>query len=234
LSYTSALMSYTKMPFAPSLDKVVGIGAGGHAKVIIEIVRAHGNFEISGLVDADPKLWGTKQLGIPVLGPDDLLPNLFDSGIRLAFIGVGSIGQSDIRKILYEKVHQLGFQIIPCLHPNSVVSPSAVLGDGTIVMAGALVNATAQIGVNVIVNTGAIVEHDCILEDHCHIAPGAQLGSTVFIGEGAHIGIGASVRQGIRIGRNAVVGAGAAVVSDVPKNTVVVGVPARLLRRSRL
>jgi sugar O-acyltransferase (sialic acid O-acetyltransferase NeuD family) len=212
----------------------VGIGAGGHAKVVIEILRLHETLEISGLLDIDPGLWGTKQLGIPVLGSDDLLPSLFESGIRRAFIGVGSIGKNDIRKRLYERAHQLGFQITPCMHPSSVVSPSAVMGEGFIIMAGAIVNSAARIGANVIVNTGAIVEHDCILEDHCHIAPGAQLGSTVLVGEGAHIGIGASVRQGIRIGQNAIVGAGAVVVSDVPENTVVVGVPARLLRRSKV
>jgi sugar O-acyltransferase (sialic acid O-acetyltransferase NeuD family) len=170
-------------------------------------------------------------MGIPVLGSDDLLPSLLDSGIQQAFIGVGSVGENDIRRNCYVKARQLGFKIIPCIHPNAVVSPSAVLGEGVTIFAGAVINAAAQIGANVIINTGAIVEHDCVLEDHSHVAPGARLASAVTIGEGAHIGIGASVRQCIRIGRNAVVGAGAAVVLDVPDNTVVVGVPARTLRR---
>jgi acetyltransferase-like isoleucine patch superfamily enzyme len=85
--------------------------------------------------------------------------------------------------------------------------------------------------VNVIVNTGAIVEHDCVLGDHSHVGPGARLGSAVTVSEGAHIGMGASVRQCVRIGRNSVVGVGAAVVSDVPDDTIVVGVPAHPLRK---
>jgi sugar O-acyltransferase (sialic acid O-acetyltransferase NeuD family) len=212
-------------------SKIVGLGAGGHAKVVIEILLTKGDFEIAGLLDVNPRLWGSEQMGIPVLGSDDLLPSLFESGIRQAFIGVGSMGTNDIRRSLYERARQLGFKVAPCIHPNAVVSPSAVLGDGPTILAGAVINAAARIGVNVIVNTGAIVEHDCVLGDHSHIAPGARLASAVTVGEGAHIGIGASVRQCIRIGRSAIVGAGAAVVQDVPDNTTVVGVPARPLRR---
>lgn len=219
------------MGLAQSPTKIVGLGAGGHAKVIIEILLAQANLEISVLLDVDPRLWGSKQMGIPVIGSDDLLPGLFESGIRQAFIGVGSLGENDIRRNLYFKARQLGFKITPCMHPSAIVSPSAVLGEGPTIMAGAVISTAARIGANVIVNTGAIIEHDCLLEDHSHVAPGAQLGSAVTVGEGAHIGIGASVRQCIHIGRNAIVGAGAVVVRDVPENTVVVGVPARSLRR---
>jgi sugar O-acyltransferase (sialic acid O-acetyltransferase NeuD family) len=212
-------------------SKVVGLGAGGHAKVLIEILLSRGDLEIVCLLDINPKLWGTKCMGIPILGSDDSLPGLFDDGIRQAFIGVGSTGDSSIRRRLYERARQIGFEIVSCIHPNAVVSPSALLGEGSTVFAGVVINAAARMGANVIVNTGAIVEHDCLVEDHCHIASGARLASAVTVGEGAHIGVGASVRQCIRIGRNAIVGAGAAVVHDVPDNTVVVGVPARPLRR---
>jgi UDP-perosamine 4-acetyltransferase len=187
-----------------------------------------GTVEITGLLDVDPKLWKSKQLGIVVLGSDELLPKLFEDGIRQVFIAVGSTGESNLRRNLFAKAQHLGFVVIPCIHPSAVISPSVVRGEGPNIMAGAVVNSAARIGANVIVNTGAIVEHDCLLEDHSHVA---RLGSAVTVGEGAHIGIGASVRQGIRIGRNSVVGVGAAVVSDVPDDTIVVGVPARPLRK---
>ena len=96
------------------------------------------------------------------------------------------------------------------------------------------INSDTQFGVNVIVNTGAIVEHDCVIDSHAHIATGAKLSGTVMVGKGAHIGVGASVRQGINIGEGAIVGAGAAVVKDVEPWTVVVGVPARLLRHREI
>ena len=199
--------------------------------MLIEILQAMGTHEITGLLDVDPKLWKSQQLGIIVLGSDELLPKLFEDGIRQVFIGAGSAGESNLRQHLFAKAQHLGFVVIPCIHPRAVISPSATFGEGPNVMAGAVVNSPARIGANVIVNTGAIIGHDCKLQDHSHVAPGARLGSAVTVGEGAHSGIGASVRQCIRIGRNSVVGARAAVVSDVPDDTIVVGVPARPLRK---
>jgi sugar O-acyltransferase (sialic acid O-acetyltransferase NeuD family) len=219
------------MALAQASTKVIGLGAGGHARVLIEILTAMGAIEIVGLLEVDSRLWKTKQLGIPVLGSDELLPKLFEDGIRQAFIGVGSIGESSLRRNLFAKARHLGFEVIPCIHPNAVISPSAMVGEGPNIMAGAVINSCARIGVNVIVNTGAIVEHDCVLGDHSHVGPGARLGSAVTVSEGAHIGMGASVRQCVRIGRNSVVGVGAAVVSDVPDDTIVVGVPAHPLRK---
>jgi acetyltransferase-like isoleucine patch superfamily enzyme len=106
-------------------------------------------------------------------------------------------------------------------------------GEPVFVIAAAGVNPNGDIGLaNVVVNTGAIVEHDCVIGDHVHIASGARLASTVHIGEGTHIGLGACIHQCIRLGHQAMVGAGAVVVDNVPDNTIVVGVPARILHES--
>jgi len=212
--------------------KIVGLGAGGHAKVVLEILQLMGGYELVGLLDPQKELWNTKVLGVPVLGGDDLLPKLYKEGVQHAFIGLGTVGDARPRRELYEKAREYRFQIIRAIHPQATVSSSAVIGDGPTIMAGAVINAAAKIGGNVIVNTGAIIEHDCVIGDHVHIATGARLASTVHVGEGSHIGLGASIRQCIHIGRNAIVGAGAVVVDDVPDNVIVVGVPARILRRA--
>ena len=170
-------------------------------------------------------------LGVPVLGDDTLLPQLHDQGVRHAFIGLGSIGDTRPRRALYEKARTHGLQIVAAVHPQATVSPSVEMGEGATVMAGAVINAAARLGNNVIVNTGAVVEHDCIIGDHVHIATGARLASTVHVGAGTHIGLGTSVRQETRIGSNVIVGAGAVVVEDVQDNVVVAGVPARVLKR---
>ena len=211
--------------------RVVGLGAGGHAKVVIEILRLMGGYELVGLLDPKRELWGTGILGIRVLGDDDLLPKLYNQGVRHAFIGLGTTGDTRARRRLYEKAHRQGFQIVQAIHPQAVIGPSVEIGHGPTIMAGAVINAAVRLGDNVIVNTGAIIEHDCVIGDHVHIATGARLASTVYVGEGAHIGLSASIRQCIHIGRNAIVGAGAVVVDDVPDSVVVVGVPARILRR---
>lgn len=209
--------------------RVVGFGAGGHAKVVIEILRSMHEYEIAGLLETRKELWGTSVLGVKVLGDDSMMADLKQSGIDHAFIGVGTVGDAEARRQLYEKVSGFGFQIVPAIHVAAIVSSSARIGDGPTIMAGAIVNADAMLGNNVIVNTGAIVEHDCVIGDHVHIATGARLAGGVHVGQGSHIGIGAVVRQEIRIGEGAIVGAGAVVVKDVPAFKTVVGVPARVL-----
>lgn len=214
------------------MTQVVGLGAGGHAKVVIEVLRRMGRYEIVGLLDARRELWSTKISGVDVLGDDSMLPELKGRGISEAFIGVGTVGDAGPRRELYERVTRLGFQLVSAFDPAAVISASASIGAGPTVMAGAIINAHACLGDNVIVNTGAIVEHDCVVGDHAHIATGACLAGGVHVGRGAHIGLGAMIRQGIHIGEDAIVGAGAVVVRDVPNRIVVVGVPAKTLERA--
>ena len=214
------------------MTSVIGLGAGGHAKVVIEILRLMGNWDIVGLLDPKEELLDTQVLGIPVLGDDSLLGRMYQQGVRHAFIGLGTVGDTSSRKRLYETACSRGFRIVSALHPQAVISASAEIGESATIMAMAVVNSSAWLGDNVVVNTGAIVEHDCVIGDHSHIATGAKLASKVTVGKGAHIGVGASVRQGITIGEGAIVGAGAAVVKDVDPLTVVAGVPARVLESS--
>jgi UDP-perosamine 4-acetyltransferase len=210
--------------------QIIGLGAGGHVKAVVEILRSCGGHEIVGLLDPNRQLWGTGIAGASVLGDDQLMPELYAQGIRGAFIGVGGVGDTAPRRRLYEEACRQGFEVVSAIHPQAVVSPSVRIGKGATIMAGAVINAEARLGDNVIVNTGAIIEHDCMVESHAHIATGARLAGGVHVGEGAHVGLGASVRQGVRIGRNAVVGMGAVVLEDVPDEVVVAGVPARVLR----
>jgi len=211
--------------------RVVGLGAGGHAKVVIEVLRLLGGYDVVGLLDADRERWGSEVLGVPVLGDDGLLAEMYDQGIRTAFIGVGMVKSSEPRRRLYEQIRRAGFETPAAVHPQSIISPTAKIGAGPTVMAGAVINANARVGDNVIINTGAIVEHDCVIGSHVHIATGARLAGDVRVEEGTHIGLGASVREGIVIARNVVVGAGAVVIGDVPANVMVTGVPARIRTR---
>ena len=212
------------------LKSVIGIGAGGHSRVVIDILRLVGRFEPIGLLDRDPELWGSHVEGVPVVGNDSMLPQLLKQGISHAFNGVGSASDTGPRRQVFEMLRDLGFELPQTIHPGATVAASSLLGAGVMVMANAVVGAGARVGSNVIVNTGAIIEHDCTVGEHAHIATGALLGGGVFVGEGSHVGIGACVRQGVTIGRYSVVGAGAAVIEDVPDRVVVAGVPAKVLR----
>jgi UDP-perosamine 4-acetyltransferase len=211
--------------------RVIGLGAGGHAKVLLEALEALGGYDVVGFLDPRRELWGTEVHGVEVLGDDALLGPTYDGGVSSAFIGLGGAADTRPRRRLYELARASGFDVLRIVHPRAVVSPTARLGDGATVLAAAVVNADAHLGENVTVNTAAVVEHDCRLGDHVHVASGATLASGVDVEEGVHVGAGATVLGGTRVGAGAVIGAGAVVTADVEPGLVVVGVPARPLRR---
>lgn len=206
------------------------LGGGAHARVLIDSLLASGIAVPHGLLDSDPSLWGKTVLGVPVLGGDELLPELARQGIRHFVVGLGGVGDNRPRRRLFELGLSHGLRPLTVRHPSAVCSPSARIGMGCVLNAGTIVNVGAVLGMNVILNTGAIVEHDCVIGDHAHIATGARLAGTVHVEACAHIGAGATVRQSRVIGEGAIVGAGAVVVNDIAPWTVVVGVPARPLR----
>lgn len=211
--------------------RCVILGGGGHARVLLDCLQRAGNAVIHGILDAEDR--GEDLFGVPILGDDDLLPELAAQGVTHFAVGLGGTGDNRPRQRLYTLALSHGLKPLTILHPTAIVSPWATLGAGCQLLPGVIVNAGAALGENVLVNSGAIVEHDCVVGDHAHIATGARLASTVQIGALAHVGAGATVRQVARIGEGAVVGAGAVVVKDVSPWTVVIGVPARVLRAVR-
>jgi len=214
------------------MTPIIGLGAGGHAQVLAEVIQICGTYKLAGFLTPDRSKWGQLLSGAPVLGDDGRLPELYAQGMRHVFIGVGSVGHTTARQKAYATACDREFEIAAIIHPHAIIAPSVIMGDGLVAMAGAIVNTGVSLGHNILINTGAIVEHHCIIGDHTHIASGANIGGDVNIGEGAHIGLGASIRQGIRIGNQAVVGAGAVVIRDVPDRTTVAGVPAKELKKA--
>lgn len=190
------------------------VGAGGHAKVVIEIVEAMGG-QILEVLDQHPDV--TQLLNYPVTTAPAA------AGTR----GLIAIGSNAVRKKIAAEM-PLPFGV--AIHPSAIVSGRSGLGEGTVVMAGAVINTGVNIGKHCIINTNASVDHDCRLADFVHISPGAALAGNVMVGEGAHIGIGSSIIQGVTIGKWATIGAGAAIIEDVPDHAVVVGVPGKLIK----
>lgn len=209
---------------------LIGLGAGGHAKVLIDAAHSTGAYEVVGLLDANPALIGSTVLGVPVLGGDDMLPSVWrEHNMAAFFVGVGGVGDSDPHRRLFELGVRTGIQPATLVHASATVSSSATVGPGCAILAAAVVGVSVRLGANCIVNSAAVVEHDCVIGAHAHIAPNASLAGSVAVGEAAHVGMGASVLGGIAIGSKAVVGAGAVVTSDVEEGTTVVGCPARVL-----
>ena len=206
-----------------SSKEVVIIGSGGHAKVVIELVRAEGKYQIKGCTGLGER--GFVLGDIPILGSDSVLPAMLANGARKAFV---AIGDNHLRLRLLAQVSEMGFQLINAISPDAVVSPSAVLGRGIAIMAGAIINASTQIGDGAIINTNAGVDHDCQIGSGAHIGPGSVLAGNVEIGSEAFLGVGTCVVPGVRVGSCTIVGAGSVVVRDIPDGVTAMGVPARI------
>ena len=214
-----------------SAPECVILGAGGHARVVIECLRASGAGVPRAILDPDSKRWGSGLDDVPIAGGDSALPEIRQRGIIYFVVGVGGVGDNRPREQLFNLGLSHGFEPLTLIHPRAVVSQRTSIGAGVQIFANTVVNVGAALGANVIVNTGAIVEHDCLLGAHVHVASGACLGGAVCVRERAHIGAGSVVRQCIEIGCDALVGAGAAVVKNVAPGAVVAGVPAKPLSR---
>lgn len=204
---------------------IIILGAGGHAKVLIEALQAC-SAVIEGIVDSNSVLTGSCILGVPILGGDDVVSKFTPSQVRLVN-GLGSVNLPTIRQRLFERFKEDGYNFARVIHPSAVIASDAELGEGSQVMAGAIIQPSCYIGINSIINTRASVDHDCTIGDHTHIAPGVTLSGGVNIGAGSHIGTGATVIQGVIIGIACQTAAGAVVTKNIANGAKVRGVPAR-------
>jgi len=197
------------------------LGAGGHAKVVADILTMAG-CSVRGFLDDDQAIWGQTRLGLPVLAALAAYAQFTPDGL------VVGIGTNQIRQRV---VARLGSSTTAlwrnAIHPQAIIARSVRSGSGVVIGAGAIVNPDSLLGDHVIINTGASVDHDCTIGDYTHIAPGVHLAGGVHVGRGVLIGIGASVAPLCTIGDFAVIGAGATVVCDIPAGVVAKGVPAR-------
>ncbi len=202
-------------------------GAGGHAKVVAEILRLNGN-EVVGFIDGiDPRRKASVFYGGTVLGGDEALEGLLQSGVQHVVVG---FGDNRLRMETAARLVKMGFHLVTAKHPNAMCSADTSIGEGTILASGVVIGPSTSIGRNAIINTQASLDHDCRVRDGAHLGPGAVLTGCVDVGECAWVGAGAVIADHKAIGAGSIVGAGAVVVKDVPPAVVAMGVPARISR----
>lgn len=210
---------------------IILFGAGGHGKVVRDIVeQMHDNDLESSIIAVYDDFVLEKMLdgSLPILNNATALRNFVEkNGDMYGLIGIAS---NPVREKL-SKEYPMRYAV--AVHPTAIIAEDVKLGEGTVVMAGAIINSGAKIGKHCIVNSGAIVEHDCVIEDYVHISPGVRLAGDVRVGHRSWVGIGAAVIQKIVIGENVTVGAGAVVIRDISDGLTVVGVPAIELKHKR-
>lgn len=223
--------------FLPGLEvdvderAVLMLGAGGHGRVVADIIRCCG-LQLAGIID-DVAAAGSERLGSRVLGGCQQLPQIMrETGCRQLVLAIGHNGR---RLELAQHIEALCPQVIwqTLVHPAAVVAADAVLGGGSVVVARAVLNPGARLGRHCIVNTAAVVDHDCSLGDGSSLGPGAVLGGNVRLGKGAVVAIGATVINALQLGEHSLLGAGGTAVRDLPDFKVALGVPAHVVRERR-
>ena len=182
-------------------------GAGGHAKVIMDILKAEGKL-VEALIDDNEGV--DELMGVKVL-------HNVNCGISPLIV---SIGNNRIRRSIAEKADAVFGMAV---HPSAIVSGSAKVDVGTVVMQGVIIQACVQIGSHCIINTGASIDHECVIDDFVHISPRVTLCGNVHVGEGTWIGAGTVVIPGVKIGKWTVIGAGSVVDKDIPDGVLALG-----------
>lgn len=207
---------------------IYGALRNGSSKVLLDIIRLGGEYEVVGFLDDNADLWTEQIEFLPVLGGGGELNRLEELNVRyIAF----AIGNNELRELLLKRALACGLTPINAVHPLAVVAKGVTMGIGIWMAAGAVVNPGVAIGDGVVINTGATVDHDCVLSDYSNISPGCHLSGRTVIGRYAFLGTGAITLPDVVVGEGAIVGAGAVVLKHVPARTTVVGVPARELRQ---
>jgi sugar O-acyltransferase (sialic acid O-acetyltransferase NeuD family) len=206
-------------------DAILIFGAGGHGRVVLDILLESGA-NIAGFLDDDKEKIGRKIHGFEVLGGLSFLKNK-----KNIYVALG-IGNNKVREKIFRRVKDIGAGIVRALHPRAIVSSYARIGEGVVIMPGAVVNTGTIIEDGAVVNTGATIDHDCHLGSFCQIWPGAHLAGAVRVGEFSYVGTGANVIQNITIGKDVIIGAGAVVISNLPDNSTVVGNPGKAIKKN--
>jgi len=207
---------------------IVIIGAGGHGRVVLDILRNNHQFDIAGFLDGNLALHGKEICGLEVLGDLSIVDQLNEQCVGGAIV---AIGDNKIRNIYAQQLKTVGINLVSAIHPSVNIAQTAEVGKNVVIAAGANICTLAKINDSAIINTGCIIDHESIIHRAAHICPGVRIAGHVTVRPYAFVGIGATIIQGITIGEGAVVGAGAVVVQDVPAFTTVVGVPAKVIKR---
>lgn len=208
-------------------ERLVVIGAGGHARSVMDVLIQNGDYDIIGCLSPN----GEKDvLGIPVLGDDQLLPQLYQEGCRHVFV---ALGKNKLRCRISERCREMGFRTISVISRNAVISSRVEIGEGACVLHGAVIHVNSRIGRDCIINTAAAIDHDCVVGEGCHIAGNSYLAGTVSVGDYTLIAPGAVIRDGISIGKNCVIGMGAVATKNIPDEVMAYGVPACIVAEIR-
>ena len=200
------------------MKKIILIGAGGHCRSCIDVIKSTERYSIVGIINKDK----ASQLavdGIPIIGTDKNI-NTLAKKFNYFHITIGQIRTANNRTKIFEKLKKLEVKLDPIFSSTCYISPTSKILSGSIVMHQAFINVNSVIGENTIVNTQAIIEHDCKIGNNCHISTGVKINGSVTIGDNTFIGSGSIIYQGVTIGSKSIISAGSIVRENVKSRSL--------------
>lgn len=205
---------------------IICFGGGGHAHVVMDVLsRAHPQ-KTNIILDNDPALKGSQIGQYHVVDSDDKIDKYITDKKQHFIVTIGTHKVSDLRAKLYRNGCEQGLNPFTLKAPSAIISDSALIGSGTVILTSAVLHPQTNIGQNTIINTGAIIEHHAQIGDHTHIAPGALICGGAQVGENCIIGAGAIILPGIKVGDNTMIGAGSVVTKNIGHGETAFGNPA--------
>jgi sugar O-acyltransferase (sialic acid O-acetyltransferase NeuD family) len=212
------------------MKSVIIAGSGGHAKVVIDIIHE------MNLISKDIKIIGITSnslsisdsfFGYPILGNDDIFKSYADDKNFFVAMGLGGYRDNILREKVFQYVKSMGVTFMNVIHPLAIISRTAILGEGIVIFPGVIINTEVIIGDNTIIATGSTIDHETIIDSNVLVSAGVTVGAYSKIGKYCVLALGSKVISGIDIEQNVLVAAGAVVVSNVMKNKIVFGIPAK-------
>ncbi len=204
--------------------KIIVLGSGGHAKVVIDILNLMPNIQIIGVTSNSIEK-GNSFFGYPVIGNDEEIIK-YDPLTHSIAMGLGGYRNNDLRVQAYNYVKNIGFSFINTIHPSAIISKKIKMGEGITIFPGVIINTDVEINNNVIIATGSSIDHETIIQKNTLISAGVTIGAYSIIGEECLIALGSKIISGINIANNTLVGAGAVVVKDTIPYSEMIGIPA--------
>jgi len=215
------------------MSRLVGVfGSAGFGREVMTLVRrqlaVHHPYD--DIVFVIPTTAGIPPKGIPVMAEAEFLVSDRARAFTIA------IADGAIRKRLYALAINNGAVPLSVRASSAEILDDVTLGAGVILCGHSSITSNTRVGIGFHLNISSYLAHDCVVGDFVTFGPNVVCAGNVVVEDGAYIGGGALIRQGqpdapLIIGAGAVVGMGAVITKNVAPATVVVGNPARELKK---
>lgn len=202
------------------------IGAGRQAMETFYLCKDHTDYEPVGFIDENA-IDSQFYMNLPVYNMDDFKKNVNLPEILL----INAIGNISISKRLSSSFEKIGVKFINLFNKEIPTDGRNDYGYGITIGQGTILTSNIRVGNHVLINVGCTISHDCIIEDFCNISPGCHLAGHVILESEVFLGTGVSIIPKVKIGRGSIIGAGSVIIRDVPENSLVAGVPGRIIKK---